>query len=162
MPKKYRKLMPKGSKMMPKWMPKSMNFHTFSKKAKTLQTLCFPIYFNVLGMQNLSKINEKSMQNRCKKKVCKSMEHYANMHPKWEPKSIQNLNNTRKNGIRKLMPKFDAKKKSNPEIFPDFGSIFWPCRGVRGAEDTWKYRIDSNSLTRSLPRWGAADSPNQP
>ena len=43
MPKKYRKFMPKGAKIMPKGMPKSMIFHTFSKKAKTLQTLCFPI-----------------------------------------------------------------------------------------------------------------------
>jgi len=71
MPKKHRKLMPKGSKMMPKWMPKSMNFHTFPKKAKTLQTLCFPIYFDVLGMQNRCKIDEKSMQIRCWKKACK-------------------------------------------------------------------------------------------
>ena len=38
------------------------------------------------------------------------MENYAKMHPKWEPQSIQNLKNTGKNGIRKLMPKFDAKK----------------------------------------------------
>ena len=68
---KHRKLMPKGSKMMPKWIPKSMNFHTFPKKAKTLQTLCFPIYFDVLGMQNRCKIDEKSMQNRCWKKACK-------------------------------------------------------------------------------------------
>ena len=73
MPKKCRKLMPKGSKMMPKWMPKSMNFHTFPKKAKTLQTLCFPIYFDVLGMQSRCKINEKSMQNRCWKKAYKKL-----------------------------------------------------------------------------------------
>ena len=40
------------------------------------------------------------------------MENDTKMHPKWEPKSIKNLKNTGKNGIRKLMPKFDAKKKS--------------------------------------------------
>ena len=40
---KVNKIMPKGSKMMAKWMPKSAIFHTFLKKAKTLQTLCFPI-----------------------------------------------------------------------------------------------------------------------
>ena len=83
----------------------------------------------------------------------------AKIHPKFE--------NTGKNGIRKLMPKFDAKQKSKRRqknaffferrILADFGSIFWPCRGVRGAVDTWKYRIDSNNLTRSPPRWGAAD-----
>ena len=70
MPKKHRTFMPKGSKIMPKWMPKSMIFHVFSIKAKTLQTLCFPIYFDVLGMQNRCKIDEKSIQNRCWKKAC--------------------------------------------------------------------------------------------
>ena len=59
---------------------------------------------------------QESIENRCKidaiKRHAKSMENYAKMDPKWEPKSIQNLKNTGKNGIRKLMPKFDAKKKS--------------------------------------------------
>ena len=64
------------------------------------------------------------------------MEHYTKMLSKWEPKSVQNLKNTGSNGIRKLMPKFDAKKKSNAGMFRDFGAGFWPCRGVRGAEDT--------------------------
>ena len=51
----------------------------------------------------------------------------------------------------------NVPKKSNREILTDFGSIFGPCQGVRGAEDTWKYRIDSNNQTCSLPWWGAAD-----
>ena len=54
-----------------KMEPKSMIFHTFSKKAKTLQTLCFPIYFDVLGMQNRCNIYIKSVQNRCWEKACK-------------------------------------------------------------------------------------------
>ena len=33
----------KAPKMMPKWIPKALIFHTLSKKAKTLQTLCFTI-----------------------------------------------------------------------------------------------------------------------
>ena len=41
------------------------------------------------------------------------MNNDAKMHAKWEPKSIQNMKNTGKNGIRKLMPKFDAKKNQN-------------------------------------------------
>ena len=32
----------KAPKSMPKWTPKALIFHTLSKKAKTLQTLCFP------------------------------------------------------------------------------------------------------------------------
>ena len=43
MPKKYRKMMPKAPKMMPKWMPTSVIFHAFSRKAKTLETICFTI-----------------------------------------------------------------------------------------------------------------------
>ena len=39
MPKKYRKIMPKA----PKMMPKSMIFHAFTRKAKTLETICFTI-----------------------------------------------------------------------------------------------------------------------
>ena len=50
------------------------------------------------------------MQIRCSKKGCKNHETCSKMHPKWEPKSIQNLKNAGKNGIRKLMPKFDTKK----------------------------------------------------
>ena len=51
------------------------------------------------------------------------MENDAKMHPKWEPKSIKNLKNTGKNGIRKLMPKFDAKKKSKRFANRTFSSI---------------------------------------
>ena len=43
MREKYGKLMPKGSKMMTTWMPESMIFHAFSRKAKTLETICFTI-----------------------------------------------------------------------------------------------------------------------
>ena len=43
MPKKDGKMMPKAPKMMPKWMPKSVIFHAFSRKAKTLETICFTI-----------------------------------------------------------------------------------------------------------------------
>ena len=46
------------------------------------------------------KMHEKSIPNRCKidarKSDAKSMENNAKMHPKWEPKFIQNLKNTKK------------------------------------------------------------------
>ena len=51
MPKKEcRKMTPKGSKIMQKLMPTYEIVHTFSKKAKTLQTFCCPIENVVLGM----------------------------------------------------------------------------------------------------------------
>ena len=43
MPKKYEKICQKVPKMKPKWMPKPLIVHTFSKKAKTVETICFTI-----------------------------------------------------------------------------------------------------------------------
>ena len=43
MPKKYGKICQKVPKMRPKWMPKPLIVHTFSKKAKTVETICFTI-----------------------------------------------------------------------------------------------------------------------
>ena len=54
------------------------------------------------SIQSLYKIDAR-------KRHAKSMENYTKMHPKWEPKSVQNSKNTKKNGIRKLTPKFDAQ-----------------------------------------------------
>ena len=73
------------------------------------------------------------------------MENDAKMYPKWEPKSIQNLKNTGKNGIRKLMPKFDAKKTYlfakktfffRAADFRRFWIDFLAVPGGRGAVDT--------------------------
>ena len=47
--KKVRNIDAESLKMMLKWSPKSMSFHTFSKKAKTLQTICFTIENVALG-----------------------------------------------------------------------------------------------------------------
>ena len=85
-------------------------------------------------------MHEKSIQNRCKidarKSDAKSMKNDAKMEPKWEPKSDQNLKISAKKGIKKLMQKFDAKKKKQSQIFlwilADFGSIFEAWRGVGG------------------------------
>ena len=75
--------------MMPKWMPKFKEFHTFSKLAKMHETIVFTIENVVLGIQ-------KCMQNRYKidarKCHAKSMENYAKMEPKWRPKSLEKLN----------------------------------------------------------------------
>ena len=86
---------------------------------------------------------QESIENRCKidviKRHAKSMGNYAKMHPKWEPKSIKNLKNTGKNGIRKLMPKFDAKKNQNVSptaLFHRFWIDFLAVPGGRGAVDT--------------------------
>ena len=43
MPKKYGKNMPKGSQNETKMDAKTINFHIFSKKAKTAETVCFTI-----------------------------------------------------------------------------------------------------------------------
>ena len=74
-----RTFMKTGSKMMPKWMPKSVVFNAFSKKAKTLQTLCFPI----------SKLQSKSAPCQSEVLVLKkgfdakkcNLENYAPPHP---------------------------------------------------------------------------------
>ena len=82
---------------------------------------------------------EKSIQNRYKidarKSDAKSMKNDAKKDPKWKPKSNQNLKISAKKGIKKLMQKFDAKKKRKhifPRILADFDSIFGAWRGVGG------------------------------
>ena len=69
--------------MIPKWIPKSIIFQTFLKKAEMLETICFTIENVVLGMQkrikNQSKIDAKSMLEKGMQKVWKMM-----------PKCIQN------------------------------------------------------------------------
>ena len=96
---------------MPKWISKSMKIHMFLEKAEMYETICFTIENVVLGT---SKSHEKSVQNLCKidarKRHAKSMDNYAKMHPKWEPRSIQNLKNTGKNCIRKCMQNFSKFK----------------------------------------------------
>ena len=63
MPKKDRKLMPKGFKMRPKWMPKSLIFHVFSKKVKNRKSRsrCS----ESMGSGHL-KLHEKSIQEHRK------------------------------------------------------------------------------------------------
>ena len=145
MPKKYRKLMAKGSQNDTKIDAKIDENSYFSEKGWNARNYLF--YNRKRGSEHL-KMHEKSIQNRCKidarKSDAKSMENDTKMHPKWEPKSIQNLKNTRK----KRYPKIDTEiwcQKNDffrlPQIFADFECVFWPCRGVRGAEDTWKYQV---------------------
>ena len=117
----------------------------------------------ILGFRH-AKRYQKSIQTPCKidarKSHAKSMKNDAKMHPKWEPKTIQNSKNTGKtaseNWCRNLMPKKN-QNVSPTALFHRFWIEFLAVPGGRGAVDTWKYRIDSNNLTRSLPRWGAAD-----
>ena len=75
------------------------------------------------------------MKNPCKinarKRHAKSMENYTKTHPKWEPKSIQILKHTGKNGIRKFMPKFDAKKIKSGDL-PGFSIDFLALPGGKG------------------------------
>ena len=84
-------------------MPKSMIFDTYSKKAKSHETI--KQTNRILGfrhgkcIKNQSKIYAKSMQEKGMQKVWKLM-----------PKCIQHLKHIGKNGIRRLMPKFDTKK----------------------------------------------------
>ena len=69
--KKIPNVYQKPSKMMPKRMPNSSICYAFAKKAETLQTVCFPIENVFLGIQQLRKVHQKSMQNPCLKKACK-------------------------------------------------------------------------------------------
>ena len=95
-----------------------MKIHTFLKKAEMLETVClFGIENVVLGikkvMKHLSKIFVKSMQEKGMQKIWKLMQTcFQN--------GSQNLKNTGTNGIRKLMLKFYAKKKSKRFANPDF------------------------------------------
>ena len=104
---------------------KIFDFSCFFEKCENARNYLF--YHIKRGSGHL-KMHQQSIQNLCKidarKRHAKSMENDAKMHPKWEPKSIQNLKNTGKNGIRKLMPKFDAKKNQNVSRAPDFNR-FW-------------------------------------
>ena len=59
------------------------------------------------GIKSQSKIYAKSMQEKGMQKVWKIM---PKCIQKGNQKSIQNLKNIKKNGIRKLMPKIDANK----------------------------------------------------
>ena len=138
-----------NTKRLPKWYQngcqnsKINEISYFSEKGWNARNYLF---YNRKRGSRYFKSHEKSVQNLCKidarKRHAKSIENYTKMHPKWEPKSMKNLKNTEKNGIRKLMPKFDAKKNQNmpkkiktfrqPHFFIDFGSIFWPCQGVGG------------------------------
>ena len=65
MPNKSWTMMPKGSQMMPKWMPKSRIPDSYPEMGKTLQTICVPIWSVVLGRKNLLKVKQRPMQNRC-------------------------------------------------------------------------------------------------
>ena len=64
-------------------------------------------------------------QKNARKNHAKSMENDAKMHPKMGAKIHPKSKNTGKKGIRKLMPKFNTKKL-----------VFGPCQGVREAVDT--------------------------
>ena len=92
--------------MMPKWMPKSLIFHVFSKNAKMPETICFTIENVVAGMQkrirNLSKIDAKSMLEKGMQKVWKMMQ-------KWSQNGCQN---------RSKKPKMTEKRhaKNHAEI----------------------------------------------
>ena len=101
------------------------------------------------------------MQNRCKKKACKKYGTWCENASKMGAKIHPTSEKYQKNCIRKLMPKFDAPKIKTFRQ-PHFSYRFWidflAVPGDRGAEDTWKYQIDSNNLTRSPPWWGVADN----
>ena len=76
------------------------DFSCFFEKGENARNYLF--YNSFRGSRHL-KMHQKSIQNLCKidarKRHAKSMENDAKMHPKWEPKSINNLKNTGKNGI---------------------------------------------------------------
>ena len=70
------------------------------------------------------KMHENSIQNRCKidarKSDAKSMENDTKMHPKWEPKSDQKVKILEKKGIKKLVQKFKAERKTTQRNFEGF------------------------------------------
>ena len=117
--------MPKGSQNDDKMDAKINVFAFFFNKGENARN--YYIYNRKRGSGH-AKTHQKSIKNRCKidagKRHAKSMKNDAKMHPKWEPKSIPNLKNTGINGIRKLMPKFEAKKNQNVSRAPDFHR-FW-------------------------------------
>ena len=87
-------------------------FHTFSKKAKSHETIVFTIENVVLGMQkrikNLSKIDAKSMLEKGMQKVWKMMQ-------KWSQNGCQNQLKRQQipeKGMPKIMPKFDAENEA--------------------------------------------------
>ena len=91
MAKKYEKVWENASKMMPKRCPKPMTslwiFRTcdFLIFAKGITLKSF--FYMIRGTRNPSKIHNKSMQNRCSKKVCRKHETYIK---KWSRNGSQN------------------------------------------------------------------------
>ena len=63
--------------MIPKLIPKSLNFQTFLKKAEMIETICFTVENAVLGtykcMKNQYTIDVKSMPEKAMQKVWKMM-----------------------------------------------------------------------------------------
>ena len=88
MPKKYRKMMQKGSKMIRKYA-KIFDFSCFFEKGENARNYLF---YNIKRGSGHLEMHQKSIQNRCKidarKRHAKSMENDAKMLPKWKPKSI--------------------------------------------------------------------------
>ena len=102
-PKKCRPMMPKGSRMMPKWMPKSMLFHIFQKMRKRSKLF----FYNIKRGSGLLKTRVKSVQNLCKidawKMHARIMQNDAKTKPKWEPKLMQGLEKAgQKNTLKKI------------------------------------------------------------
>ena len=118
MPKKSWKLCQTASKMMPKWMPKSMknrcDFGTcdFLVFAKSITLKSY--FYMIRGATNQPKINKKSMQKQVRRNDAKMTQKWAKSEPTWSPKCIQNLQkgpkgSQRATTIRKIPEKRHAK-----------------------------------------------------
>ena len=97
LPEKVSKNDAKWTKNEAKMAPKSTIFRTFSKKAKSHEMLCFTIENCGLGMSKTWKIYQKSMQNRCWKKVCKN-------DKKWSQNGVQNRGKIRRPLVGRVRP----------------------------------------------------------
>ena len=130
--------MPKGSKMIPKWMPKSLIFHVFSKMWKVTKCFVFPYETWFWACKKASKINQKSMQNRCWKKAWKNdakwCQNGAKMGAKIGPISEKGWKKACQKWCWKLKPKLKAKNGRINRHWSISGWIFGHAGGGGLAE----------------------------
>ena len=149
MPKKYRKLMPKGFQIDAKMDTKIIDFSICSKNTKNMKSSPAPTgawFYRFWA----PKIHEKSIQKAYKidarKRYAKSMENYAKMEAKWMPRSLENLKICEKRHGQNQCWNLMLKNMQKTILGSLFGSIFGAVWGVWGvAEFKLRLQADFNS-----------------
>ena len=148
MPKKYRKLIAKGSLNDAKMDTKIDENSYFSEKGWNARNYLF--HNRKRGSGHL-KSHEKSMKNPCKidarQRHAKSMDNYAKMEAKWRPKSLENLKICEKRHAENRCWILMLKKVRILSLTSDFWLIFGAVWGVWGVAE-FKLRLQADFFSR--------------